>query len=186
MTYSVGFSGEEQTFEPIPPANYPAYVNSIEERDGQAGKYLNVRLIIAEGPFKGRNLFTNCSFSEDAKWKVQNLLIAAGLWENRKPGSVNFTQQQLIGKLVGVRVIEGEYNGEKRAEIRNFYRLQNTGDSAAPAAPQPPAPSPGAPMPPPAAGPQPGYPPAPQPQPGYPPAPQPGYPPMPPASPGGV
>ena len=128
----VSFSGEEQTYEPIPKGNYEAFVNSIQMKKTQAGEdMLNARFVIADGQFKGRSLFSNFVLREDLKWKLQNLILASGLHTARTAGNVRLSDDcsELVGKKVGLKVADGEYNGEVRAEVRGFFRIG--GDSTA-------------------------------------------------------
>lgn len=129
----VSFSGEEQTYEPIPKGNYEAFVNSIQMKKTQAGEdMLNARFVIADGQFKGRSLFSNFVLREDLKWKLQNLILASGLHTARTAGNVRLSDDcsELVGKKVGLKVADGEYNGEVRAEVRGFFRIG--GDATAP------------------------------------------------------
>ncbi len=156
----VSFSGDEQTYEPIPKGNYEAFVNSIQMKKTQAGEdMLNARFVIADGQFKGRSLFSNFVLREDLKWKLQNLILASGLHTARTAGNVRLSDDcsELVGRKVGLKVADGEYNGEVRPEVRGFFRLDGnaapagmptptgaapapkTNTGAAPAAPPPPS-----------------------------------------------
>lgn len=134
MAYEVQFDGDERTFEPIPKGNYESFVNSIVEKGEGPKAYLNVRFVIADGQFKGRSLFSNCSFSAEGVWKLQNLLLACGLAKTGEKTKVQFTNEQLIGKRIGIRVAEEEYNGELRPAVKNFYALGGASAAGAPAA----------------------------------------------------
>ena len=138
MKLSVGFDGDERTFESVSPGKYAAFVNSIVEKGTPEKPVLNVRLVIAEGQFQQRSVFTNCVLTPEAKWKLQNLLLAAGLVKQGTKGDWNGDTNDLIGKKVGVTVIEEEYNGEMRAAVKNFYTLA---ESATPAPAPVPAPA---------------------------------------------
>lgn len=142
MPLEVSFSGEEQTYEPIPKGSYEAFVNSIVMKKTAADEQMaNVRFVIADGQFKGRSMFSNFVLREDLKWKLQKLLIAAGLINPRTVGKVQLSDDwsELIGRKVGLKVADGEYNGEVRAEVRDIFRT-DAASATAPAAPSPAAP----------------------------------------------
>jgi hypothetical protein len=140
MPIEVSFSGDEQTYEPIPKGNYEAFINSIQMKETQAKEPMaNARFVIADGQFKGRSLFSNFVLREDLKWKMQNLILASGLHNSRTPGKVTLSDDwsELVGRKVGLKVADGEYNGEVRPEIRGFYRLDGGAVGTAPAMPTP-------------------------------------------------
>lgn len=143
MPLEVSFSGEEQTYEPIPKGSYEAFVNSIVMKKTAADEPMaNVRFVIADGQFKGRSMFSNFVLREDLKWKLQKLLIAAGLINPRTVGKVQLSDDwsELISRKVGLKVADGEYNGEIRAEVRDIFRIDGATATTAPAAPAAPAP----------------------------------------------
>jgi len=67
------------SFEPIPPGNWPVIVDSSEFRDTKAGdgRYLHLELSIVDGPYKGRKIFDNLNL------------------ENKNPTAVDIAQRQL-------------------------------------------------------------------------------------------
>jgi hypothetical protein len=146
MKLTVSFDGDERTYEPIPAGKYEAKVNNIEEK---TPTLLNIRFTIEGGQFDKRSLFTNCTLTPEAKWKFQNLLIAAGLWQSNTKGDWAGDTNDLVGRKVGLSVIEGEYNGNKRPEVKSIFRI-GSAPEAAPVASAAPAATGSAPVPPPA------------------------------------
>lgn len=137
MAIEITFSGEEQTYEPIPKGSYEAFVNSVQRKKTQNGDDMfNVRFVIAEGQFKGRSLFSNFVLKEELKWKLQKLLIATGLVQPRTKTSFTLSDeaQELVGRKVGLKVGEAEYNGEMRPEVKDIYAIGGSAPASAPAA----------------------------------------------------
>lgn len=140
MPIEVSFSGDEQTYEPIPKGNYSAFVNSVVMKKTEAGDQMaNVRFVIADGQFTGRSLFSNFVLRDDLKWKLQNLILATGLVQPKSKGSFRLSDDwaEVIGKKLGLKVGEGEFNGELRPEVKGFFRVD--GAAQAPAASATPA-----------------------------------------------
>ena len=85
---------------------------------------------MANGTFANRNIFTNVTFGDSAKWKLKNLLISAGLVEAGKKGAVSFESQDqlkrsLLSRNVYAKVQMREYNGQIRPEVANFVKGTN-------------------------------------------------------------
>ena len=147
MPIEVSFDGSEQAFEPIPKGSYDAHVHSIVPKKTQNDEdMLNVRFVIASGQFQGRSLFGNFVLRDDLKWKLQNLLIATGVVQPRTKSSFVLSDNgaELIGKKLGLKVGEGEFNGELRAEVRSFFATSGVATPAATVTPGgvPPPPAP--------------------------------------------
>lgn len=125
MPITVSSTGEEQTFEPIPKGNYEAFVNSIKKKQTSGNDdMLNIRFVIADGQLQGRSLFANFVLTEESKWKLIQLLISTGLMQPKTKQDVTLSDDyaELIGKRCGLKVKDGEYNGEARPEVFGFFR----------------------------------------------------------------
>ena len=140
MTYQIDFTGEEQTFEPIPAGSYRAVIEDIEERPGDKAPYWNIKTTISEGNFKGRNVWTNCSFVKEAQWKLKNLLISTGIWTANQKGTATFDRAALIGKQLGIKTGSETYEGKTRPTIENFFHLEGGPVAPAPTPQTAPAP----------------------------------------------
>jgi hypothetical protein len=130
MPYSFEVTEDAREFRPIPDGDYPAFVQSIQEKRGDSGSsYLSVRFVLESGPYKSRSFFTNVFLSGDASWKLNNLLRACGYAKGR----VEFTTEELIGKLVRIRVATETYNNEERNAVSNIFPLRDEAKAPAPA-----------------------------------------------------
>lgn len=96
------FTGNEDAgggFDPIDSGNYRASIFSVSREVGKSsGKpYLHWEFVIAEGePFAGRHLFDNTSLSDAAKWRLVQLLKAAGV--DVPKGRLQLNPADLLGR----------------------------------------------------------------------------------------
>lgn len=96
------FTGNEDAgggFDPIDSGNYRASIFGVSREVGKnSGKpYLHWEFVIAEGePFAGRHLFDNTSLSDAAKWRLVQLLKAAGI--DVPKGRLQLNPTELLGR----------------------------------------------------------------------------------------
>ena len=96
------FTGNEDAgggFDPIDTGNYRASIFGVSREVGKkSGKpYLHWEFVIAEGePFSGRHLFDNTSLSDAAKWRLVQLLKAAGI--DVPKGRLQLNPADLLGR----------------------------------------------------------------------------------------
>lgn len=96
------FTGNEDAgggFDPIDSGNYRASIFGVSREVGKkSGKpYLHWEFVIAEGePFAGRHLFDNTSLSDAAKWRLVQLLKAAGI--DVPKGRLQLNPADLLGR----------------------------------------------------------------------------------------
>lgn len=96
------FTGNEDAgggFDPIDTGNYRASIFGVSREVGKkSGKpYLHWEFVIAEGePFAGRHLFDNTSLSDAAKWRLVQLLKAAGI--DVPKGRLQLNPADLLGR----------------------------------------------------------------------------------------
>ena len=124
MAFEVEFDGTEAR-QPIVDGTYECKIEKIEDRKGEKGEYWNLTLIVANGTFVNRTIFTNVTFGEKAKWKLCHLLISAGIVETGAKGVKSFDSRDqmrnsLTGRNVFAKVQMREYNGQMRPEVANF------------------------------------------------------------------
>lgn len=96
------FTGNEDAgggFDPIDTGNYRASIFGVSREVGKkSGKpYLHWEFVITEGePFAGRHLFDNTSLSDAAKWRLVQLLKAAGI--DVPKGRLQLNPADLLGR----------------------------------------------------------------------------------------
>ena len=126
-------------FSLIPDGIYDATIEDVEERTSRSGnryKRLTFRLFgdRAEKEHVARRMiWDNLVLLEQVEWKIQNLLYACGLpYEGTVTLSDNWSE--LIGKELKLGINIGEYQGQRRNEVKNYYTFNtqviNSGQSA--------------------------------------------------------
>ena len=115
-------------FSLIPEGIYDATIEDVEERTSRSDnryKKLTFRLFgnRAEKEHVARRMvWDNLVLLEQVEWKIQNLLYACGLpYEGTVTLSDNWSE--LIGKELKLGIGIGEYQEQKRNEVKNYYTL---------------------------------------------------------------
>jgi len=116
----------DRDFSVIPEGIYDAKIEDVEERTSKSGnryKRLTFRLF---GPraekekVARRMVWDNLVLLEQVEWKIQNLLYACGLpYEGTITLSDNW--KELVGQELKLGIGIGEYQGQKRNEVKNYY-----------------------------------------------------------------
>lgn len=70
---------EVESFAAIPEGEYPVVVAEVEVRDGQDYPYLNWKLEVSEGEFKGRFLWMITSLSPKSLWRLKEVCENLGV-----------------------------------------------------------------------------------------------------------
>lgn len=60
-----------------------------------------------------------CGLSVEQAWKIRNLCIAAGL--NAPKKKIKLDPNKLIGKLIGIELIDDEYEGRIKSKINSVF-----------------------------------------------------------------
>lgn len=109
-------------FSPIPAGEYLVEIKSAEIKNTKAGngQYINCRFDVVEGDFAKRVLFAIINIKNPSE--VAEKIGRAQLGEIMRANSIATLQDtdQLIGATMIVRVVIGEYNGEKKNEIKGY------------------------------------------------------------------
>jgi len=113
-------------FSVIPEGIYDAQIEDVEERTSRSGnryKRLTFRLIgekAEKEKVARRMVWDNLVLLEQVEWKIQNLLYACGL---PYEGTVTLSDSwaELVGKELKLGIGIGEYQGQKRNEVKNYY-----------------------------------------------------------------
>jgi len=98
------FTNVTDGFELLPKGTYPVYVFELQEKTATTGnEMIKVILKVADGEFKGRQIWTNLVFVETALFKIREFLVACGATVPKKTVDIDFNK--CIGKKVKVEVI---------------------------------------------------------------------------------
>jgi hypothetical protein len=124
----------EAKFEVIPKGIYSAEIDSVEFglSNNSGAPMFTLQLLITEGDFQGRKLFTYLSFGQKALpyTKATISKIAPELLVGPfKPQEIA-DEGQLLGKPCRIRVAVEDYNGEPRSRVGQILAA-TTGDSIA-------------------------------------------------------
>lgn len=142
------YQGEETSYEPIPPGEYPMHIVASEmapTKDGR-GRYLKLELEICEGPQAGRKLTerlnlenTNAQTVEIAQRTLRSIIFAAGL------SSCDDSEQlHLRRMIVKVKVKPGDDKYGPSNEIGGYKPAGGAVQSSRSAPSPTPTPSPAA------------------------------------------
>lgn len=108
---------ESKSFEALPKGKYDAAIFNVEYKDGKAAPYLAITYKVQNGPFEGRQVFDNVSFSPKALFKLKALL-AVVMPEVDTTGQLSFDPDNLIGKQCAIVITHEDYNGEPQAKVQ--------------------------------------------------------------------
>lgn len=96
-------------YEPMPAGDYVLEIEDIEERVSKAGnEMLNITFNVAEGEYEGRKIFEFYVLTENALWKLKNLLVALGI---DTEGQVDVSVDDLVGEMLIGNVVIQEQEG---------------------------------------------------------------------------
>lgn len=116
----------DRDFSVIPEGIYDAKIEDVEERTSRSGnryKRLTFRLFgdrAEKEKVARRMVWDNLVLLEQVEWKIQNLLYACELpYEGTVTLSDNW--EELVGRELKLEIGIGEYQGQKRNEVKNYY-----------------------------------------------------------------
>ena len=119
-----GISAEDAKGAPpiVPAGQYVVAFIDAEETTSQNGNPMIVADVeILRGDQKSRSLRDYLVFTEGAKWKLAQVLVAIG--REIPEQEFELSPSDLIGKTCGVVTIEEEYNGKPKAKIDRYFPL---------------------------------------------------------------
>jgi hypothetical protein len=113
-------------FEQPKPGIYSAKVKEctprFEDEDEKKVRDLEVVFEITDKRYKGSRIWDYVGFSEAAKWKLDQFMLAIGKASTKKR-KFTFDPDDAVGTPVTVRVRAGSYNGEYRAKVAQILAL---------------------------------------------------------------
>ncbi len=116
------------TFDPVPPGDYPVTISKIEIRVSESNPdgdpYLNWELQIASGEHQGRRLWYMTSTAPRALWKLKETLKALGIegetldleWNDEN----EVTSPALKGFDCIASVIQEQYQGRMQNRVNSL------------------------------------------------------------------
>lgn len=115
--FEVDLSNVQEGFR-IPPGQYPARLVSLEKKDSKAGNPMWVWDYEVTGPeqHRGFKIRNHTVLQPNALWKLNETMAALGL--RPEDGQASFTKEDAINRKCVVELVDGEYESEKRSELK--------------------------------------------------------------------
>jgi hypothetical protein len=126
---AINFSDtESQT--PLPEGDFLFEVDDVEQKtsENSGADYLSVTFKVAEGEFKGKKVWHNCSLQPQALFNLRGVLEALGF--EVPQGVMELDPADMIGETCGGTVQLEVYEGKKRPRIVEFFPASELGEEA--------------------------------------------------------
>jgi len=137
---------------PLPAGSYVCEVASIEQKPSKSDPnfdVLEVQYVCVHEGFQGRRMRQWITLKDNALFSFKRFVTRFGIWDEddvNDPSGFEFDTDEVIGKEIGVLVVNGFWDGKPRTEIdRNLYVEECEGED--PNAPKPDVEPAGAPLP---------------------------------------
>lgn len=123
-TIAVDFSDTE-TQATIEEGDYALTVDEVEQKtsDNSGGEYLAITFKIAEGEFKGKKVYHNCSLQPQALFNLRGVLEALGF--EVPQGVMELDPADMIGETCGAAVAHEVYQGKTKARPVEFFPVED-------------------------------------------------------------
>lgn len=117
---AVDFSDTESQVT-LPEGDYLLEVEDVEQKtsDNSGADYLAITFKVAEGQFKGKKVWHNCSLQPQALFNLRGVLEALGF--EVPQGPMELDPADLIGEKCGAAVAHEVYEGKKKARAVEFF-----------------------------------------------------------------
>lgn len=119
---------EQGNFNPrnVPEGDYLAKVTAVDEGESKSGTDQWIFTFEVEGVRSGKYPYY-CGLVENQLWKIRNLFTAAGITVPKK--RVGVDPNKLVGKVVGVELVDDEYEGRMKSVINAIFDKSEVGES---------------------------------------------------------
>lgn len=119
---------EQGNFNPrnVPEGDYLAKVTAVDEGESKSGTDQWIFTFEVEGVRSGKYPYY-CGLVENQLWKIRNLFTAAGITVPKK--KVGVDPNKLVGKVVGVELVDDEYEGRMKSVINAIFDKSEVGES---------------------------------------------------------
>jgi hypothetical protein len=117
----VDFTGVEE-FVKCSEGEHIVKIDKVEEGVSEAGNdKLNVKFVVVAGASTGAVIYENYALTEKALWKLKSMLSKIGIKADKK---LVLDLDAMEGKRLIVEVEHEEYNGNERARIKDYKKLE--------------------------------------------------------------
>lgn len=126
MKMKLDFTDVQSGFELMPEGDYEVAVFDLEEKTSSNGNPMIVaKLKVADGKFKGRQLFHNIVIMKQTMFKVKEFLTACGVIVPE--GEVDVDFMQCLGRKLIAGVGHEKYQGKDKERVMTLSPLQGEG-----------------------------------------------------------
>ena len=116
---NLDFTNVSEGFKTVAPGKYEAFVFDVTDKVSSSGNTMfEVILKIAEGEYKGSQLWHYLVITEKALFRTRDFLMACGIEVPKS--SFNVDMNICIGKKVLVTVTNEEYQGKMKGKVDNI------------------------------------------------------------------
>ena len=124
---SVDFSDTESQAS-LPEGDFLFEVDEVEQKtsENSGNDYLSITFKVAEGEFKGKKVWHNCSLQPQALFNLRGVLEALGF--EVPQGVMELDPADMIGETCGGTVQLEVYEGKKRPRIVEFFSAEELGE----------------------------------------------------------
>lgn len=126
---SVDFSDTESQAS-LPEGDFLFEVDEVEQKtsENSGNDYLSITFKVAEGGFKGKKVWHNCSLQPQALFNLRGVLEALGF--EVPQGVMELDPADMIGESCGGTVQLEVYEGKKRPRIVEFFSADELSEEA--------------------------------------------------------
>lgn len=119
MKAKFDFSNVSDGFELMPKGEYPCFLFDVNLKETRNGDDMYVLILkVAEGEYKGRQLFYNLPVMPSTMWKIKETLETFGYEVPKSVTEVDF--DDLLGKRCIAVVGHREWQGKEREDVQNL------------------------------------------------------------------
>lgn len=111
----------------LPEGDYVAKITNVDEAESKGGNNQWIFTVEAQG-VRGATYPYYCALTENQLWKIRSLFMAAGINVPKKRVAVD--PNKLVGKLIGIELVDDEYNDRINSQINAVFPKDdvNAGD----------------------------------------------------------
>lgn len=133
-TIAVDFS-ETETQAALEEGDYLIEVEDVEKKNSESSgaDYLSITFKVAEGPFKGKKVYHNCSLQPQALFNLRGVLEALGF--EVPQGVMELDPADMVGEQCGASIAHETYQGKTKARPVEFFSAEDLDADEAPAKP---------------------------------------------------
>lgn len=119
MKAKFDFSNVSDGFELMPKGEYSCFLFDVYHKETRNGDDMYVLVLkVAEGEYKGRQLFYNLPVMPSTMWKIKETLEILGYEVPKSVVEVDF--DDLLGRKCIAVVGHREWQGETREDVKNL------------------------------------------------------------------